>query len=349
MAVFFCVFFLHCLCRARIFLGKEGNQDYLSLQHTQIVKGIFIILVFFSHFNSYVTYTARWDVICRDLVSLFGQTMVTMFLFYSGYGVMESVRKKGRDYVDAMPGKRILSTLFRFDCAVLMFAVLALWKGDIIGPLQFVLSLIGWDSLGNSNWYIFIILVLYLMTYSTCKLSSNQKTAVTLVFLLVCAGIFCLAFWNIKPVYWYDTALCYVMGMAYSLYRKPIEEKLKNSWLTYGVVMLFLALACEFLRSYSYIAVASILRNCIFAALILILTMRISLRSRILSWCGTHLFPLYILQRIPMILLKELGLANASISVYFLCCVGGTLLLTIPFEWVTNWIWTKLQRKTLSV
>ena len=40
-----------------------------------------------------------------------GQLVVVMFLFYSGYGIGESYKKKGVNYVQQMPVHRILTTL----------------------------------------------------------------------------------------------------------------------------------------------------------------------------------------------------------------------------------------------
>lgn len=45
------------------------------------------------------------------LIKSAGQLIVVMFLFYSGYGVMESVRSKGTAYIKSIPFKRVLSTL----------------------------------------------------------------------------------------------------------------------------------------------------------------------------------------------------------------------------------------------
>ena len=47
--------------------------------------------------------------------------MVAPFLFWSGFGVMESIRRKGEAYVRALPVNRGLRTLIHFDCALLLF------------------------------------------------------------------------------------------------------------------------------------------------------------------------------------------------------------------------------------
>lgn len=94
--------------------------------------------------------------------------MVAMFMFYSGYGVMESIRSKGMNYVHSMPKKRILSTWIHFAFIVALYVLLTVAIGNEITLKQLLLSFIGWDSVGNSNWYIFDILCLYLMSFVLC-------------------------------------------------------------------------------------------------------------------------------------------------------------------------------------
>lgn len=127
------------------------------------LKGIFILLVFFSHFNSYSSFTNYSDLIYVKIVSLIGQAMVAMFMFYSGYGMMESIKNKGKSYISDMPRKRIFSTWLHFACIVAIYAILATVIGNEISFGQLMLSFISLDSVGNSNWYIFDILCLYLI------------------------------------------------------------------------------------------------------------------------------------------------------------------------------------------
>ncbi len=178
MILFFLAYIATCLYGIKI--QKNPNNDYLSVENTQAIKGIFILLVFFSHFNSYVTFTWSLDSIYQSTVSWFGQTMVTLFLFYSGYGVMESINKKGLPYIKSIPVKRVLSTLFKFDCAVIIFWIIGALFGNTFSPKTVALSLIGWDSLGNSNWYIFVVLLLYLFTFVSFRFLP-QKTESSLL------------------------------------------------------------------------------------------------------------------------------------------------------------------------
>lgn len=138
------------------------NPDYLGREQCESVKGIFILLVFFSHFMGYVRQTGG---VAFDMP--LGQLIVTLFLFYSGYGVMESIRTKGAAYVREMPKRRILTTLLNFDIAVLAFIGVDLLLGQSLTAKQCLLSLVAWDSVGNSNWYIFVILLCYVAAWMT--------------------------------------------------------------------------------------------------------------------------------------------------------------------------------------
>ena len=316
----------------------------MSRDITDSVKGIFIILVFFSHFNSYADFTWKPDLIYNNIISLFSQTMVTMFLFYSGYGVMESIKNKKKHYVDLMPRKRLLTTIINFDIAVCIFLILAICFNEPLTVPQVLLSLIGWDSVGNSNWYIFVILLLYLITYIIFKIVGVDKPIISVITItsVVCILILVCALWKIKPLYWYDTALCYCLGMFYSIVRERFDRILNRNVGIWLVALCFSFCTFIALRLFTNSSVFVLVQNIIFAAVVLIITMRVSPNNKLLRWCGNNLFGLYILQRIPMIVFSKIGLAEWNLYIYFVCCVAVTVVIVIPFNKLTNIISKKL-------
>ena len=88
----------------------------LSRDTANVIKGAFILLVFNSHICDY------WGE-SNIIRGFLGQMIVVPFLFYSGYGVMESIKMKGLDYIKSIPCHRILSTLLNFDVAVCVYIV----------------------------------------------------------------------------------------------------------------------------------------------------------------------------------------------------------------------------------
>ena len=164
MNLYLIFIFVTSLLGIKIFI-KNSNKDYLNKENTTCIKGIFILIVFYSHLCKYIPYQSTKDFLMYDLRQFLGQLMVTMFLFYSGYGIYESIKKKKNNYINNIPIKRILITLLNFDIAVLIYAVINQLIGNSKSIQEILLAFTGWISIGNDCWYIFAILLLYLSTY----------------------------------------------------------------------------------------------------------------------------------------------------------------------------------------
>lgn len=143
---------------AGLYKARKESACYTSFETTLSVKGIFVAIVFFSHFRTYPGIIPNYDFPVIWLCDQLGQMMVAVFLFYSGYGVFESVKTKGLSYVKKFPRKRILKFLLQFDVAVMCFLGVGIALGEDFSLTRIVLSLIAWDDLGNSNWFVFAIL-----------------------------------------------------------------------------------------------------------------------------------------------------------------------------------------------
>lgn len=65
----------------------------LNKEQTTCINGIFVLFVFLSHFGQYET--MPWN----NLLLAIGQLMVAPFLFYSGYGIMEQIQRRGIMYL----------------------------------------------------------------------------------------------------------------------------------------------------------------------------------------------------------------------------------------------------------
>ena len=207
---------------------KQGiNEEYISIKTTKIINGIFVIFIFLSHSFQYINYSDSWiDRYGIFVISNIGQLMVTTFLFFSGYGIYESIKNKKEDYIDSIPKKRILNTLIKFDIAVLIFCIVSYILNIRYNIKTILLSFLGLESVGNSNWYIFVILVLYLITYLVFKLL-RVKNVIKIGVVTACTLLYMFIMANFKETWWYNTALCYPLGMWFSLYKSKIEEKLK--------------------------------------------------------------------------------------------------------------------------
>lgn len=282
------------------------NKDYLSINQANAIKGISILMVFVSHSLQYVTssgyeFTGIGDNLLLLIRRWSGQLVVVMFLFYSGFGVGEALKRKGIKYVDSMPRHRILSTIINFDIAVIAFIVLDIVLCVSLSLRNVLLSFIGWESVGNSNWYIFCIVLCYLVSYLVFKHINQRYIPIFIAFSVVSAS-FLLSL--VKPSRWYNTLWVYATGFLYSFYLEEIEYIFKKYWkhtlFLFGVLFVMMFNILHGYRGITYNLL------CIFFSLfVVVLSMKVFIGNKYLYWLGANLFPFYIYQRLPMLLISK--------------------------------------------
>lgn len=302
MLIFYIIILLFALYG--ISIVKSGfNQDYIGKEQCNAIKGIFILIVFLRHIGPYLRnfgydFSFPGDSIFMWIDRWMGQLIVVAFLFYSGYGVMESIKNKGQQYIDDMPRRRIFNTLINYDVAVFSFLVIDLILGVNLDPTKTLLAFTGWTSIGNSNWYIFVILVCYLCTWGGFKLGKWW-----IAFLLLIAAYLILI--NTKSdLVWYNTIFSFAAGLFYSHYKTQIEKFIQRRYWLILPICLFTFLAVHTYKVAFY-GLKDNLSSILFALSIVVVSMKIKVGNKALIWCGTKLFPLYIYQRIPMIILSK--------------------------------------------
>ncbi len=326
------------LCVAGIgFRFKDGFEDYMSPEKTGAIKGIFVIIVLYSHVRQYISVPhAGADKLYFDVLYFLGQLMVVMFLFYSGYGIAVSVSKKD-GYIKTLPKRRILKVWLDFAVAVMIFFLLSLALGKKYNLETVLWSLVGLKSLGNSNWFIFVIIVLYILTVIAFGITGGKKhflAGVIVMTVLSAAATAVLWYFFKEQNWWYDTVMCYPLGMWYYIAKPYLDKKLLPSFGKWFVAVAlcaasFLALRMVFKEKDSI--AAFIFMAMIFAIGTSLISMRISVNNAVLRWFGSRVFGVYILQRIPMIILQHFG-CNDSPIVYAAVCFAITILLAEVFE-----------------
>lgn len=271
------------------------------------------------------------------------QSVVTMFLFYSGYGVMLSAVRKGQDYVKSIPYKRVFKVLYHFIIAVLLYLILQTAFGETYSLTHILLSMIGWENLGNSNWYIFIILSLYLFSYIALSICKNKpKAAVALMFLLTGALIVVL-YYTKQVSLWWDTAICYPLGMLYFVLQNRVEHLLNKKqgywWISFIALLILYAATWLFHAN----PISTILNHAIFALGVLLFTMKVQVHNKILCFFGKHLFSIYILQRLPMLVLLHFNVTQSP-YLFVILVLAITIPLSLLFDYVMNYVDCQIEK-----
>lgn len=305
------------------------NEYYIGKEMTSTINGLFIWLVFLSHFTQYLPSSAG-NIVGDNL----GQLVVVMFLFYSGYGCAVQYLTKGESYLRAFPHKRILPTLINFDIAVCAFVVVDLLIGKTLTVRQVLLSFVCWDSVGNSNWYIFVIMLCYALFWLSARVVKNKVSVIGGVWQVVLIALLAISVVILSVVrssWWYDTMMTFGAGVVYGLNRSRIEEFVKKNYWICLVMVVVLFVSVRFIP---YIGrkhwISYNIKSVAFAAIVIMATMKILVNSTLLRWSGEHLFPLYIYQRIPMVVFSTLfpaAFLDARCWIYFAISAGISIVL----------------------
>jgi hypothetical protein len=86
------------------------------------------------------------------------------------------------------------------------------------------------------------------------------------------------------------------------------------------------------------------LQAMLFTLLIVFISKKIQFKSKILYWFGNNLFWVYILQRLPMLVLKEIGF-NVHAYRFALISFVITIILTLIYARLSAWLFKIFDKK----
>lgn len=306
------------------------HKDYLTKESTLSIKGFFVLLVFFSHFRGYAELSGSFlDVSFNWITNLLGQLIVAMFFFYSGFGIFESYKTKGNEYVKGFLLKRFLPTWISFAICICFFIIENAVLGNTYSVLDLALSFTGWSSIGNSNWFMFVTFALYILFFLVFFIFKKTNNYFKLSLLTIASCGLLVTLYIFKDSYWYNTLLCFVTGAWYSLLKDRIDKFISKSNRNYFLILT--AGLIGFVSAYLLIGwhgVFYCVYSTMFGLLVVLMTMKIKFRSFPLSFVGKHVFSIYILQRLVFSALVFIKIENPY-RLFFI-----SLLITIVISYL---------------
>ena len=326
------VFIITLACIVFCSLNKRENEHtFLYKKQTTSVNGIFVILIFCSHCSQYITLSnGAIDSLYRHVQNIHNQWVVATFLAFSGYGVMKQLQAYKEEYISTFPKKRLLRTLINYDIAILFYLLANSILNIEYKPIEILGSFIGITGIGNSNWYIFTILVMYSVTYLAARFCKNNCFMIACT-VTVCAFLYLLISHLMGlPSRFVSTVVTYALGMWIALYSQSIRFVFKEQAMVSLFVIMLLIIATYKLRANDYIMNIS---SCFFVLLIVWLMSKYEIKSNILHFLGVHAFSIYILQRLPMIVFsRKLSLDGYMKYVFVVMCFVTTLIIAVIYD-----------------
>ncbi len=302
------------ICSGLTIKGKnEFYEDYCSPKNTATANAVFSILIFLRHAIAYLEIgNGALDTSYTTIDRFLSQTVVVTYLFYSGYGIMESIKKKGHSYIKRMPVDRFFKLWYHFAIIMVLFIIVSFISNRTYSLEHYLLSFTGYTSIGNSNWYMFVTFALYIIVFIAFMIFRKSKIlSVALVFILTFAFVIFEINVLDLPVRFYDTIFCFPLGMLFSMLKPYIDKIVMKNDIIWLVAILGTFVVCMYgSQNRSENVLYRILFMCTAPVVITLLMMKLQVRSSVLDWFGNHIFSFFMLQRIPMLHLQHFNLDN---------------------------------------
>jgi len=300
-------YFFFMLCLLSIINSKIKGYDqffidYMNIENTNCIRGIFVWLIIFLHKTPY---GVEKNYLYKIILKFLGQKVVSMFFYYSGFGIYESIKKKGYNYIKFLPIKGII-LFIKFQIILLIFLITNIYiLNNKITLKRYLLSCVFISAIGNSNWFAFTIIIFYFYSYLSFIYIKNFNIGIFNI------TIFCVFHSIIVYKYFYprnivavDTVFCFPLGYLHSLIKISFDDiVMKNDIRYFGITSLLILIYYKVFYSNNILYICE--KNAIFALLIVIISMKVKINNDFLNFLGNHSYSIYLLQKIVILIVYK--------------------------------------------
>ena len=326
----------------------------MDIENTNSIKGIFVWMIFFRHFTEYLKPSSIQKQKSILIDNSFKQNIVSLFLFYSGYGILESFKKRGNTYIKTLPIKSAI-ILIKSEIILFIFLCNNISLGIKTSLINYLQAVIFRKSIGNSYWFSFTIIILYIHAFFAFFFIKKQSFIIIGIFLIsiICFLhiYFVYTFYHPKQIISVDTVICFVIGFYYSFIKLYIDKIImKNDIIYFGIISI---LILKYYKIYFYnknnIYIIS-LKNGLFTICIILITMKIRFKNDFLFLLSSHSYNIYLLQRIVMIYFYRKRFFQNNEFIGFCCEFIIVIFMAISFGKCTIFIDNFLKKnKKISI
>lgn len=299
------------------------NNQYLSKEHTNCLRGIFAIVVIIHHLYQYTRLFS--GTLLGEFLQLSGSLAVAMFFFFSGYGLMFSANKK--NYIQNFFRNRFLPLYCFYIVLVVLYSLWTLLLERSISPKWVIQSFFFGNTVVTNGWYLQVIFVLYLLYLLIFKIFKSPKIQI-LLFGIASVFYMALGFWLHLNVWWYQTVFCMVFGMVYCYKKDMINIILaKYAWEIFILTgILFTRIDMINGVSVLFYTVFSLFFICFVLSFSYILHDTPIINNSFFSLCGKYSLELYVSHGFFLRLIKLNIIENKFI--YIFVVIVGTIVMS---------------------
>ncbi|MBE5827450.1 MAG: acyltransferase [Butyrivibrio sp.] len=296
-----------------------------------------------------------------------GYLLTAVYFFYSGYGLLTSFYSK-EGYLDTFLIKRLPTILLPFWLInIINILINRFVYGQKEGIIEILKDVFGLQLVNGNGWFIIEIAVIYLMFYVIFRLVKNSDAAIILLGIAVLAIIpyaYSLGHDSegVKSTWfhgewWFISTTVFVLGIVYARFKKNFDGFIKKYYypvlITSFVISLithFTAVMCLRFLGYYHTGMPSATRDgvitliaqnidsCVFAFLILVLSMRISLGNRFLRFLSGVSLELFLIHGtlLELVFDKSASPDGVRFLIVYIVSIAATAVIAPVIDFVVK-------------
>lgn len=297
----------------------------LSKSNVQIVKGILSILILVHHLYQY-THIITFKP-CSAILQSLGYLSVSIFFFFSGYGLMKGCIKDKELFFKRFLKNNFFPLYIFYMSLVVLYFILYFFLYETANIDTIIRSLWLGYTLVPLGWFFQILFCFYIFFWITSLLENKNKIIFNFIFAFLLVRV-CIMLE--LPMYWYECNYCFVFGIFYSYYENVFRNKLFvkcNLLLCMTICILFIL---QIFRLFAILPIISkMLSSIVFAIFVILVTWKYSdkidslIRYNVIRFVTDNSLGIYSAQGVFLVLSKYFSLNDVSV---FLFTVGGTFI-----------------------
>ncbi len=334
---------------------NAAENTYLNKSTTNCIRGFFILLIIIcgllnvipagtlNKFDTPLKILSLGGTVQGLSLSLGGLLFVPFF-FYSGFGIFETYKNQGKEYARKIPLQQILRHYLSYFIAWVFFAITALAMKYNYSVNDYLLSAIGLSTIGNENWFVFIMIFMYLFSFVAIRIA-DKKTAVIINIVLATLFLFILIRFDVPNFCW-NTTFAYLFGIVFSYLKERIEAWLfKNKYNRFFILGISTALFVGSLFMIDTIpygdfrAFMFIFPTLFLCMALVSFTSIFKFKNRFLNFIGSNSFWMYMLYLLPFIWFKKVSFICDHKYLYLVLTLVSTIAFAVVLNKAFNYIW----------
>ncbi len=297
--------------------GETGPR-FLCPDQTGMIRAAACLCIILHHLVQHSTgYGARY----AGPVTFFndaGFLFTGIFFFFSGYGLTRSLETR-EGYLKTFPARRFPSVLIPFWITNLLLILAGrIWYGFWWNPLKLLGDFTGITLVNSNGWFIIEITLFYALFWFFFTFIRRRDAALALLSLAVLLTILFAFFRGHDPQghavhwfrgeWWYNSTPVFLFGLVFGRFRDRIEAFFRRHYPAVLFAAVF-RVSVRVLKRYGYYYTSTpaglrgagltllfqSLAALLFALLILLLSMKVTLRSPVMSYISGISLELFLL------------------------------------------------------